>query len=414
MIIKFLKYNWYIIMKHRRKVCEYEEKASIIFVCRMRRDGMRIKSLIGGRRVLILLLISLLALSGCGHNADLPPETDVNDLREDIHTNNMETEEQAETEGSEMGETAKTESSETPESSESLPEPIQIPVSTEMEDILYHSVDGIDLGLSLHRCKSDGKNIYLVYGTAGEPDLYVMSMGSDEQGQAHIDNPDEMVVCHVAVDIYGRVHLIVAGNDFNEWFIWQLNESYQVEKVIDISSYFEVKQMPNWFLVDKDGTYYLQWLLSRDGVILDSEGDLIHRIFLKSFATRWTYEAAVGKNGHIYIVYRDGDEGIRIGEFDTESGTIKKEESKLCFSRDELFSEMASGTDTNLLLFSPISGVWAFDDEKDILENRVKLSDVDLSGGKEFWPLTFLPDGRLFLLEKRGKDKYLRYIPAGK
>ncbi|MCM1119132.1 MAG: hypothetical protein NC543_07200 [bacterium] len=380
------------------------------------------KLFIGGGKAGILLLIGLLALSGCEHNDNLSPDTAPNYVKEETNTSDTETVAQVETESSDTGETveaesgeteetAKTESSDVPEPSENLPEPIQIPESTEMEEFLYPSEDALWRGQSLHRNKSYGENIYFAYG---EPYLGVMSIGSDKAEQADIDNPEGMVICHVAVDAYGRVHLIVTNNDSAEWFIWQLNESYQVEKVIDISGYFEVNQVPYWFLIDKDGTYYLQWLLSRDGVILDSEGDLIHRIFLKSFATRWTYEAAVGKNGRIYLVYRDGDEGIRIGEFDTESGTIKKEESKLCFSRDELFSEMASGTDTNLLLYSPTSGVWAFDEEKDILENRVKLSDVDLSGGKEFWPVTFLSDGRLLLQEKRGKDKYLRYIPAGK
>ncbi|MDE7224065.1 MAG: hypothetical protein K2O34_09825, partial [Acetatifactor sp.] len=118
--------------------------------------------------------------------------------------------------------------------------------------------------------------------------------------------------------------------------------------------------------------------------------------------------------GRIYLVYRDRDEKLEIGEFDVENCTIKREAAPLCFSGDEVFSEMSSGTDTNLLLFSPYSGVWAYDHEKGILENRVPLSDIGVTRDANFSPLTFLPDGRLLLLERSRNDTYLRYIPAGK
>lgn len=242
-----------------------------------------------------------------------------------------------------------------------------------------------------------------------------MPVGADEHTRANIDNPDGMVICHIAIDIYGKIHLIVAGNNFDEWYIWRLNESNQVEEVIDISDYFEIKQVPHWFLVDKDGNYYLQWVLSRDGVIVDSEGALKHRFTMESLDTRWTYEAAVGKDGLIYVVYNDGDEKVRIGEFDVESCSIIKEDSPLYFSRDEIFNEMSRGTDTNLLLFSRESGIWAYDHEKGVLENRVSLSDMGVAhGDSDSYPFTFLPDGRLLMLERCENGPHIKYFPAGK
>lgn len=350
----------------------------------------------------LIILFILIALSGCGHNEDSLLDANT---KEEVYTEFLDTEETASVEYSDII----VQSESTP-----MPEPLRIPVSTERKDILYHGTDGIDISLSMHRCESDGENIYLVYGDAGELDLYNMPIGSDEHSRINIDNPEEMVICHIAIDIYGNKHLIVAGNNYEEWFIWRLNESNQIEKVIDISDYFEIRQMPHWFLVDKDGTYYLQWVISRDGVIIDREGALKHKFTLKSLETRWTYEVAVGKDGLIYIVYYDADEKLRIGEFDTENGSIKKENTSLCFADDETFSEMSAGTDTNLLLFSPYSGVWAYDYEKEVLENRVSLSDLGLTKDANYVPLTFLPDGRLLLLEKSGKDTRLKYIPAGK
>ena len=84
---------------------------------------------------------------------------------------------------------------------------------------------------------------------------------------------------------------------------------------------------------------------------------------------------------------------------------------------------MAGGTDTNLLLLSPYSGVWAYDKESGI-ENLVPLSEIGFGSNTEFYPLTFLPDGRLVLLagmadgnymdDESSKDWLLRYIPIGK
>lgn len=343
---------------------------------------------------LFLLLIGLLVLSGCQDNSDFST---------DIVVNEGSSKESAETEESVMA-----------ESVPDQPKPSEVPVNSEEEVIRYHRVDDIDISLSTHRCQSDGENLYLVYGSAGEPDLYVMPIGADEHMRANIDNPEGMVVCHIAIDIYGKKHILVAGNDYEEWYIWRLNDSNQVEEAVDVSDYFEIKQMAHWFLVDKEGNYYLQWVLSRDGIIVDREGALKHRFTLESLETQWTYEAAVGKDGLIYVIYKDDDARVRIGEFDVESGSIIKEDSPFYFTSDEIFDGMSRGTDTNILLFSRYSGVWAYDHEQGILENRVPLSDMGLTREAESFPLTFLPDGRFVLLEGGKDGLHIKYIPAGK
>ena len=78
---------------------------------------------------------------------------------------------------------------------------------------------------------------------------------------------------------------------------------------------------------------------------------------------------------------------------------------------------MMAGTDTNLLLFSPYSGVWACDIEKGIFENRVEIPDMDYRKDTEYWPLTFLKDGRLLLLGRsvgEASGFLMKYIPAGR
>lgn len=368
---------------------------------------MCMKKFVFKKRAFILLLIGIFVLGGCGQG---------NNLLETDETNLTETEDTAEADKTIDANFAETEveakDEENNEPSEALPEPLEVPVNTQAEEIPYYMKDDIEPLRALHRCIADGENIYLVYG---EPDLYIMRLGDDEHSRANIDNPKGMFVCNIAMDAYGRIHLLMAGRNYDEWVIWRLDEDYQIDKVMDISAYFEVEQMPHWFLIDKDGTYYLQWVMNRDGIIVDSEGVLQHRFTMESLGTRWTYEAAVGKDGQIYLVYCDEDEKLKIGKFDAGNCSIIKEASPLCFPMgSDTFSAMSSGTDTNLLLYSPYSGVWACDTENGILENRVPLSDIGFNSDVEFWPLTFLPDGRLLLLGKNGNEVYFKYFPVGK
>ncbi len=329
------------------------------------------------------------------------------------------------------------------ESSTPIPEVVNHPVNEEAgtefsdakfteaenraEDIPYYSEDGIDLLRALHRCVSDGTNVYLVHG---EPDLYIMPIGTDEHSPANINNPEKMTLCNIALDANGKIHLLVAGQDNETWFIWQLDENYQVDKSMDISAYFEEKHMPLWFLIDKDGTYYLQWAIDRNGIIVDSHGILQHKFTPKSLGIRWIYEAAIGKDGQFYILYSNSDDNFEIGKLDTKKCLLENEGPTLCFSGNETFNAMSCGTDTNLLLFSPYSGVWAYDNENEIIENRVPLSELGFESNAELYPLTFLPDGRLILLEKTANGKndnqinnivdensknwLIKYIPAGK
>lgn len=349
------------------------------------------------RKAFISLFIGIFLLCGCGQSDNPLSQTADNYFDEEIDTNNMKTEAN--------------------ESLEGLPEPLEVPVNTQVEDIHYHNEDGIDLSRAVHRCVSDGENIYFAYK---EPDLYVMPIGTDEHRPANIDNPQGMNVCNIAIDTYGRIHLLMAGQDNDEWFIWRLDEDYQIDKIVDISACFETTQSPFWFLIDKDGTYYFQWLIDRNGIIVDSEGVLKHKFTPESLGVRWTYEAAVGRDGQIYFVYgNNADEKREIGELDVENYSIKKEDSTLYFPNNETFADMFDGTDTNLLLYSPISGVWAYDNEQGIMENRVPLSDIGFDSGTDFWPLTFLPDGRLLLLGKtvnvdNTNDVVLKYLSAGR
>jgi len=357
------------------------------------------------RKTLIILLIGIFILSGCRQN-------EITTASDSVSTEKFE---------NSVSEAIDIKTSETEDRNDGLQKPPKVPVNTKAENIYYHSKDGIELSRALHRSTADENNIFL---THGELDLYIMPIGTDEHIPANIHNPEGMLVLHVTTDTMGRIHLLMVDYDNREYFIWQLNENYQTENEIDISAFFEHKnRIPLWFMIDKDDIYYLQWPFDRSGIIVDSEGTLKHKTTKESLGTKWIYEAAVGKDGCIYLIHGNPDEKIEIGKLDVENGIIENVNPALYFPGDEIFMTMSGGTDTNLLLFSHYSGIWACDTEKGILENRVKISDIRPGFNDEFRPLVFLPDGRLILLgeaidtnndNESLKFLLLKYIPAGR
>ncbi|MCM1065140.1 MAG: hypothetical protein NC420_11880 [Eubacterium sp.] len=354
------------------------------------------------RRSFLLLVISMFMLSGCGQTTDLPDEAADSSVSQTADVSTVE----------QSGMTKEDEKEdEAAEPSESLPAMPEVPVNTQAEDMDYDMSDGIDPANAADRCCSDGEKIYLAYG---RPDLYIMQVGANEHSRMNIDNPEELLVCNVTLDPHGKLHLLMVSRDNEQWMIWRLDQEGQVEEKLDISAYIETKFMPRWFLVVEDGTYLLQWVLERNGILVDSGGALKHTFTPESLGVSWTYETAVGKDGRIYFAYGEGDDKIRIGEFDMENFVITKEDSSLYFSRDEIFAEMSGGTDTNLLLYSHYSGIWAYDREEGILENRVPLGDIQFDSSMESCPLAFLPDGRLLLIGRSIGNCHIKYIPAGK
>lgn len=306
-----------------------------------------------------------------------------------------------------------------------LSETPEIPINLEEKEIYYDGEEYADLLASHPICISNGENIYL----ASQQKMYSMQIGTAEIHPIDIDIPDGLEIYNFAFDGYGRMHMLLVDCLKNEYYIYRLDENYQINKIIDISKYTEEKPMPIWFLIQKDGYYFIQWSLNRNGIIVDSDGVLKHRFTLESLGTQWTRQAALGKDGQIYLIYENQDGEWEIGKINMKNCTIENENTELCFSNSELFTAASSGTDTKLLLLSPYSGVWAYDMESGIMENRATRSDIDagFESGSEFWLSIFLPDGRICLLgeadsnnrmgvayDKSSVHLLFKYIPMGK
>ena len=204
---------------------------------------MKLKKIIKHKKHLVLgLLLSTLLLTGCVKTTNDPLEVPAK-------TPNVKQENNQETEEIVPSQSADGEKDSITEASES----VNIPVNTNREEVAYLCEDGIDLNRAAHRCASDGENVYLAYT---ESDLYVLPFGEKQHKSAGLVNSEGMKVCNVTTDMEGKIHLLMATPDFDKWFIWQLDDALQVEKEVDITACFETKQIPLWFMVDKNGDYY--------------------------------------------------------------------------------------------------------------------------------------------------------------
>ena len=308
----------------------------------------------------------------------------------------------------------------TEEVKESQTEPIggeNSSVNTTREEVRYICEDGIDLSRAEHRCASDGKNLYLAYT---ETDLYVLAAGETKHQPVGLKNPAEFKVCNVTIDTEGKIHLLMATPELDKWYIWQLDDTMQPDKEVNITPFFVRNRIPLWFMVDKDGYYYLQWIEDRKGIILDADGALIHETTCASLGVNWIYEAAVGKDGSIYLVYNRKGENKKIGTLDPKQGSLRQDGIILKISETDTFSAMAAGTDTEILLYGPYCGVWSYDSEKRTFEQRIKSEDIGYSGDMDYRPLGFQADGRFVTVggamesDARVKELLLKYIPVGR
>lgn len=351
-------------------------------------------------------LFCTLLFSGCGKTINNSPEV----VEKEVSTQRKEARESEETATAAVPEEEK-------ESQTEAQMKEQIAVNTNREETVFLCEDGIDLGRAVHRCVSDGENLYLAYS---EKDLYVLPLGETQHKPAGLVNPEGLMVCSVTRDMEGYLHLLMSSSEFDRWYIWQLNDALQVEKEVDITACFDTKQIPLWFMVDKNGNYYLQWMMNRNGAIVREDGTLLHRTTTDSLGVSWIYEAAVGMDGSVYLVYSLDGESKEIGTLDTVRGCLGEGSTYLSIPGSDTLSAMAAGTDTDILLFGPYCGAWAYDSEKGTFEQRVKLSEIGYGEGVEYRPLNFLADGRLLTVgsamesDEAVEELLLKYIPAGR
>lgn len=105
-------------------------------------------------------------------------------------------------------------------------------------------------------------------------------------------------------------------------------------------------------------------------------------------------------------------EKVLITEID-KSGEVKKSIDVTALSpADALYLYLASGTDTELLLYNKAGGVYACDVEAGTIEQRISGGELPVSG-VNVNGYGFLGDGRLCLLTEENKKAVFYYVPCG-
>ena len=72
-----------------------------------------------------------------------------------------------------------------------------------------------------------------------------------------------------------------------------------------------------------------------------------------------------------------------------------------------------SGTDSELLIYDPRTGVYTYNIESNVIENRIYIENLPISG-EEVGGYGFLGDGRLCIYGIQEEKFIFYYIPAGK
>lgn len=169
------------------------------------------------------------------------------------------------------------------------------------------------------------------------------------------------------------------------------------------------------FFVDSEGKYYLK---DTDYMIcFDSDGNTMWETDNRALGINKSY-AAVCVDDVVYLSCQKND-CTYITEIDSQNRLPTEEYLLEEIGSQDIILAMDQGTDSDLLLYGAVSGIWAWNREASRLENRVSGSELNVPYGETVIARKFLPDGRLLLVKNVSEGDNLtgvtfQYIPAGK
>ena len=289
---------------------------------------------------------------------------------------------------------------------------LDVPLNTKAEEISY-----VDDTIFVSPFISDGKDLFLrldSYAYMGKAGFYTMPVSSEGGERVELDFPEGADIGNLAIDTYGRVHLLITDRDNEKHVVWRLDDKLQIEKHIDISGYSNESRKPSYFMIDKDDTFYVYWGLNEELLVVDSEGAFESRFTPESLGIKHIQSIGIGKDGHLYIAY-ENDGRVNIGKLGAGRDQIVNANPDISFPNDENITMISRGTDTDMLIYGTYGGVWACDIENGSIENRVPISDIGFGADADFYR-SFLPDGRLLIntYDHDTNQVFFKYIPVGR
>lgn len=292
---------------------------------------------------------------------------------------------------------------------------------------------GYEGGLIIKYITAYGNTIYLG-GKDGEGkyDIHKMDYEAFTSESLEIELLVDMVILDIETDTQGNLHMFWS-NAFirgTQWGIWVIDQEGNICKKMDVT---EVLGEERTYLfataIDAAGRYYLRSNKADEAVlVLNGEGEEITSIPLEN-GMGLREAIGRGKDGQVYAGVTEASDDSYVALLDVQEGKIKILSDNPLPNVGSLFSALGAGTDTDLLLYGPGTGIIAYDVENHTASNRLWISDfpANTEGNN---CVCFLPDGRMLFLEKAfvpyseetsgivdrqiAEGSKLHYIPVGK
>lgn len=254
-----------------------------------------------------------------------------------------------------------------------------------------------------------------------EAALYELEIGNSLLQEKDIEIPSDMdiygMACGTSGNLYFLMRTSLTASENVISVIREVDREGNILQDLAISDGLQ-KKLPilQAFIIDNDGNYYIRGMTST--MYISGEGAVLWETKDSDLGISNSYAATMDADGDIYIAYQK-NQNTYIGTLNLQDGTIAKEYFlEALESRDQILA-IGPGTDSNLLLYGSISGIWAWNKENNELEDRNVLSEADIAYNEYVVIRAFLEDGRLLLVENVSEageltGRIYKYIPAGR
>lgn len=250
--------------------------------------------------------------------------------------------------------------------------------------------------------------------------LYEMNIGEASLQPSEIQIPEGMEIKAMAGDSKGHLHALIRpaakASDKAYGLIRELDKEGNVIRDVDVSEAINGRYVL-WqaFIVDSNGNYYikdLDYLLC-----ISKEGQPLWEMNNRSLEISRSY-AMAAVDDSVYMTYQRN--GVTyIGEINTADGSIGEEYVLPEITENDSVLIMDRGTDSDLLLYANNSGIWSWNHDGSMLENRANRSEAQLPYSEVIVARMFLRDGRLLLVKNVSDGDEMvgitfQYISGGK
>lgn len=267
-----------------------------------------------------------------------------------------------------------------------------------------------------------GDMVYICGVKPSDNSYFIAGMQAEEKQfcELPVKIPDGMRVIRMTVDYLGKCHILLMSVEkviieneeldqitYEESFIWTIDKEGNIEKILNVSEIFaEERSRPFCFTTDNAGNYYFE--NKKDIIKVDSKGNVDMRLS----STGEIEAIGCGRSGDIYCIYFN-EEGI-------DTLDILKEDGLAGYGITlpyigPRYSSIAAGTDTELLIFNIEGGVYTYERDENVVEQRISENNMPVSG-ENAASHGFLGDGRLCLMthDYEGEIITFYYISAGR